>query len=90
MMIADADGLLPPGAHITAVVEGVGYTVAPIETSVPADESTGVIGAGPWSYVQAVFVYCWSDAGGTAGPFGLARADGTAKPALAALTTAAG
>jgi len=59
-----------------------------IETGIPA--SDGVVGAGPWSYVEAVFVFCWSDAGGTAGPFGLVRADGTSKPALAALTAAAG
>lgn len=29
MMIADADGLLPAGTHITDVQPGVGYTVAP-------------------------------------------------------------
>ncbi len=38
--------------------------------------------------VDAVFVYCWSDQGGTARPFGLVRSDGTSKPALAALTAA--
>jgi hypothetical protein len=54
---------------------------------VPAGD--GNVGTTPWPYVQAVFVYCWSDAGGTAGPFGLVRADGTSKPALAALTSAA-
>jgi hypothetical protein len=37
----------------------------------------------------ALFVYCWSDAGDGPGPYGLVRADGTPKPALAALTTAA-
>jgi hypothetical protein len=58
-----------------------------IESGVPA--GSGVIGTTAWPYVRAVFVYCWSDAGGTAGPFGLVRADGTAKPALAALTSAA-
>jgi hypothetical protein len=42
-----------------------------------------------WPYVAALFVYCWSDAGDGPGPYGLVRADGTPKPALAALTTAA-
>lgn len=74
----------------TSQADIITQTFTAIETGVPADASTGVIGAGPWSYVQAVFVYCWSDAGGTAGPFGLTRADGTSKPALAALTAAAG
>jgi hypothetical protein len=55
-----------------------------IQAAVPA--SGPVAGIGPWPYVEAVFVFCWSDAGGTAGPFGLVRADGTSKPALAALT----
>lgn len=57
-----------------------------IVAGVPAD--TGVVGSSPWPYAGPVFVYCWSDAGGSAGPFGLTRADGTTKPALAALTTA--
>ncbi|HWG24106.1 hypothetical protein [Actinospica sp.] len=85
----------PPGvAQNGAVSEAtqadiITQTFTAIETGVPADSGTGVVGAGPWPYVQAVFVYCWSDAGGTAGPFGLTRADGSSKPALAALTTAA-
>jgi hypothetical protein len=49
--------------------------------------TAGVPGSGPWPYVGPVFLFCWSDAGGTAGPFGLVRADGTPKAALAALTT---
>ncbi|WP_371478567.1 hypothetical protein [Kitasatospora sp. NBC_00315] len=46
----------------------------------------GTPGAGPWPYVGPVFLYCWSDDGGAAGPFGLVRVDGTAKAALAAVT----
>ncbi|MFG2817958.1 hypothetical protein ACGFX4_00900 [Kitasatospora sp. NPDC048365] len=46
----------------------------------------GMLGAGPWPYVGPVFLYCWSDDGGGAGPFGLVRVDGSAKAALAALT----
>jgi hypothetical protein len=43
----------------------------------------------PWPYVGPVFLFTWSDAGVTAGPFGLVRADGTPpKAALTALTTA--
>ena len=39
-------------------------------------------------YVGPIFVHCRSDASiaGNAGPFGLTRVDGSAKPALAALT----
>lgn len=42
----------------------------------------------PWPYIGPVFVYCWSDAslGSNAGPFGLTRADGSAKAALTVLT----
>jgi hypothetical protein len=61
-------------------------TFAAIETGLPADGTYPAIG--PLPYIDAVFVYCWSDQGGTAGPFGLVRADGTSKPALAALRTA--
>jgi hypothetical protein len=45
------------------------------------------LGSTPWPYVGPVFVYCWSDASGdnNAGPFGLTRVDGSAKPALSAL-----
>jgi hypothetical protein len=48
---------------------------------------SGLVGSAPWPYVGPVFVYCWSDAGGAAGPFGLVRADGTVKPALQGLTS---
>jgi hypothetical protein len=42
----------------------------------------------PWPYAGPVFVYCWSDASSenNAGPFGLTRVDGSAKPGLAAVT----
>lgn len=45
----------------------------------------------PWPYVGPMFVYSWSDAAASysAGPFGLTRVDGSAKPALAALTAIA-
>ena len=45
----------------------------------------------PWPYVGPMFIYCWSDASfsNNAGPFGLTRADGSAKPALAKLTAIA-
>jgi hypothetical protein len=56
-----------------------------ITAGVPA--GNGLQSSGPWPYVGPVFIFCWSDAGGTAGPFGLVRADGTPKAALAALTT---
>jgi hypothetical protein len=85
--------LYPPGVEQDgAVSEAVQAQIitqvfTSIESGVPAGD--GNVGTTPWPYVQAVFVYCWSDAGGTAGPFGLVRADGTAKPALAALTSAA-
>ena len=50
------------------------------------------VAATPWPYVGPIFVYCWSDAsvGNNAGPFGLTRLDGTAKPSLAALSATAG
>jgi hypothetical protein len=57
-----------------------------ITVGVPA--GTGSLGSAPWPYVGPVFLFTWSDAGGTAGPFGLVRADGTPKAALAALTAA--
>jgi hypothetical protein len=84
----------PPGVPQDGAVseatqaETVTQVFTSIQTGIPA--SDGVAGAGPWPYVEAVFMFCWSDAGGTAGPFGLVRADGTSKPALAALTAAAG
>jgi hypothetical protein len=86
--------IYPPGVAQNASIseaaqaETITDVFTSIETGIPA--SSGVVGAGPWPYVEAVFVFCWSDAGGTAGPFGLVRADGTPKPALAALTAAAG
>ena len=45
----------------------------------------------PWPYVGPVFVYCWSDASSenNAGPFGLTRVDGSAKPGLGALAALA-
>ena len=45
----------------------------------------------PWPYVGPMFVYCWSDATSiySAGAFGLTRVDGSAKPALGALTAIA-
>lgn len=49
---------------------------------------SGLIGSAPWPYAGPVFVYTWGDAGGSAGPFGLTRADGTVKQAVSALTTA--
>lgn len=81
----------PPGVEQDGSVseatqaETITQVFTAIETGIPA--SSGVVGAGPWPYVEAVFVFCWSDAGGTAGPFGITRADGTPKPALAALTS---
>jgi hypothetical protein len=46
----------------------------------------------PWPYVGPMFLYCWSDASAynNAGPFGLTRIDGSAKPAIAALSAIAG
>jgi hypothetical protein len=45
----------------------------------------------PWPYVGPMFVYCWSDAsvGNNAGPYGLTRVDGSAKPSVAALAAVA-
>jgi hypothetical protein len=58
-----------------------------IVSGIPA--GGGSIGTNPWPYVGPVFLYCWGDNGGTAGPFGLVRVDGTVKGAVAALTTVA-
>ncbi|GAA2150988.1 hypothetical protein GCM10009760_45900 [Kitasatospora kazusensis] len=58
-----------------------------ITVGVPA--GSGSLGSDPWPFVGPVFLFCWSDAGGTAGPFGLVRQDGTPKAALAALTALA-
>ncbi|HEX3926157.1 MAG TPA: hypothetical protein VHY31_28050 [Streptosporangiaceae bacterium] len=86
--------LYPPGVEQdgavseAAAAQIITQVFTSIESGVPA--GNGNVGTTPWLYAQAVFVYCWSDAGGTAGPFGLVRADGTSKPALAALTSAAG
>ena len=45
----------------------------------------------PWPYVGPMFVYCWSDASSenNAGPYGLTRVDGSAKPSIAALAAVA-
>ncbi|MFE0326322.1 cellulase family glycosylhydrolase [Streptomyces sp. NPDC058960] len=60
-------------------------SIRSIVRGVPA--GSGLVGSPPWPYAGPIFVYCWSDAGGGAGPFGLTRVDGTVKPALAALTS---
>ncbi|MBS2964481.1 hypothetical protein KGA66_15595 [Actinocrinis puniceicyclus] len=95
---AAADALLnilPPGVLAT----WPRGSAAPNATVVSSEEQQALIVpysyefvvSEPWPFVGPMFVYCWSDTslGGSAGPFGLTRVDGTAKPALAALTAIA-
>ncbi|MGW8702273.1 cellulase family glycosylhydrolase [Streptomyces eurythermus] len=85
--------VLPPGVAaafgmVTEAVQAqiIGQVFQSIVRGVPA--GTGVIGSAPWPFAGPVFLYCWGDGGGGAGPFGLTRVDGTVKPALAAVATA--
>jgi len=84
--------LTPPGVataygHVDEPTQAaiISQVFQSITCGVPA--GNGLLGSAPWPYVGPVFIFTWSDAGGTAGPFGLVRADGTPKAALAALTT---
>jgi hypothetical protein len=96
-MIHTATGLAitltPPGVvtawkQVTEATQAaiISEVFTSITAGVPA--GSGSLGSDPWPYVGPVFLFTWSDAGGTAGPFGLTRADGTPKASLAALTTA--
>lgn len=64
----------------------IGQAIQSIVSGIAA--GSGLIGSVPWQWCGPIFIYCWGDNGGTAGPFGLARVDGTQKAAVQALTTA--
>jgi hypothetical protein len=81
--VAAAFGLITEAAQAQAVQQAIQSTVSGTAAG------TGLIGSPPWPYAGPLFVYCWSDAGGSAGPFGLVRADDTAKAALQTLASTA-
>jgi hypothetical protein len=79
--VASAFGMVTEATQAQIIQQAIQSIVG----GVPA--GTGLIGSPPWPWNGPVFVYTWGDNGGGAGPFGLARVDGTLKPAAAALTT---
>jgi hypothetical protein len=84
--------LVPPGVLATWPVVPAGQNPATISSeqqqALIIAYSLQFVTSTPWPYVGPMFVYCWSDASSenNAGPFGLTRVDGSAKPGLAALT----
>jgi hypothetical protein len=84
--------IVPPGVP-TVAAQVDEATQAQIITAVFQAVTRGAAsaGSGPgasaWPYVGPIFIYCWTDS--NAGGFGLMRGNGTtAKPALAAMSTA--
>lgn len=80
--VSDAYGIVDEATQAAIIAEAFRSIVS----GIPANGTSP--GSTRWPYVGGpVFIYCWGDNGGGAGPFGLVRIDGTAKPVLQTLTT---
>lgn len=82
---------LPAPAAITAPGAMPSALMSEDQQALIITHSFQTVQSTPWPYVGPMFVYCWSDVTSfySAGAFGLTRVDGSAKPALAALTAIA-